>query len=406
MNAEEESKESSSISQIHGAVLHDDMDKIELLLAAGVKPDGPSMVSATRSKQPGILTKLLASGGDPNADDPWAFGFGERGTPLDVAIFASDFAVEKVTVLLEAGANPGSFAVFNATKFASAEILAKLLSAGGDPNAELEEELALDVAIDENDLMKVTLLVDAGAKPNSQSMVNAAEFAQPDILVQLLSAGGDPNARGNEGNSPLHYAAQAGYFEAVEALLTAGADPNHANAYGQTPLHSVCSYGTTYGTRYLEVGDIDTSKLGETARLLLEAGSDPNARDIGGRTPLFNVATAADDYGEGIQSSIELVENLVEKGADILAKNNVGKTASFYTFNQEIQTHLVTAEVQARQQRLEANLLKVGELAPSKRQSSDGPCLIVGGDLFNPREVAKAPAPTALQEAPLQRMHL
>jgi len=403
MNAEEES---SSISQIYRAVLHDDMDKVDVLLAAGVKPDSHSMISAARSQQPGMLTKLLASGGDPNADVPDAFGFGERGTPLDVAIFASDFAAEKVTVLLEAGANPGSFAVFNATKFASAEILAKLLSAGGDPNAEFEEELALDIAIDANDLMKVTLLADAGAKPNSYSMVNAAEFAQPDILVQLLSAGGDPNALGNNGNSPLQYAAQLGCFEVVEALLTAGADPNHANEYGQTPLHSVCSYGATYGTRDIEIRDIDTSKLGETARLLLEAGSDPNARDIWGRTPLFNAAAAADEYGVFIQSSIELVENLVEKGADILAENDKGKTASFFAFHQEVQAHLVTAEAQARQKRLEAKIQEVGELAPSKRQSSDGPCLIVGGDLFNPREVAKAPAPTALQEAPLQRMRL
>lgn len=254
--------------------------------------------------------------------------------------------------------------------------------------------------------MKVTLLADAGAKPNSYSMVNAAEFAQPDILVQLLSAGGDPNALGNNGNSPLQYAAQLGCFEVVEALLTAGADTNHANEYGQTPLHSVCSYGATYGTRDIEIRDIDTSKLGETARLLLEAGSDPNARDIWGRTPLFNAAAAADEYGVFIQSSIELVDNLVEKGADILAENDKGKTASFFAFHQEVQAHLVTAEAQARQQRLEAKIQEVGELAPSKRQSSDGPCLIVGGDLFNPREVAKAPAPTALQEAPLHRMRL
>ncbi|HHA2564006.1 TPA: ankyrin repeat domain-containing protein [Stenotrophomonas maltophilia] len=404
MNAEEE--ESSSISQIQRAIWHNDMDKVDVLLAAGVKPDSPSMISAVISKQPGMLTKLLASGGDPNADVPDAFGLGERRTPLHLAIFSSDFAVEKVTALLEAGANPDDFAVLNATKSASAEILAKLLSAGGDPNAELDEELALDVAIEANDLMKVTLLADAGAKPNSYSMVNAADFAQPEILVQLLSAGGDPNARGNDGNSPLHYAAQAGYFEVVEALLTAGADPNHANECGQTPLHSVCSFGATYGSRDIYVRDIETSKLGETARLLLEAGSDPNARDKWGRTPLFNAAAAAHEDGEFIQPSIELVGNLVEKGADILAKDNAGKTASARAFHEEVHTFLVIAEAQARQQRLEAKIQEVGELAPAKLQSSDGPCLIVGGDLFNPREVAKAPAPTALQEAPLQRMRL
>lgn len=468
------------LSPIFEAVKREDAKKVSLLLDAGATPIAAAMTRAATQRDPNILVQLLAAGGDPNGDE-----LSTR--PLHVAAFRN-FA-ESVSILLEAGADPnkeceGTFPLHWACLAGGAETVALLLESGADPHAKCvadhsprdgrfkfyetgdapidlirsyvtdELDALLKAGVDPNHKSDasglsflhraamggrgdfIAKLLEAGADPNQPSrngdmpLHGAAENGRADVLSTLIAAGADPNGRGNNGNSPLHYAARAGcsevvealmaagsdpngqgndgnspvhyaaragYFEVVKALLAAGADPNHANEEGQTPLHSVCSYG---------VRDIEMSKLGETARLLLRVGSDPDARDTRGRTPLFNAAAAADEYGRVIQSSIELVENLVEKGADILAKDNDGKTASFYAFHLEVQAHLVTAEAQARQQRLEAKIQEVGELAPSRRQSSDGPCLIVGGDLFNPREVAKAPAPTALQEALLQRMRL
>lgn len=441
------------LSPLSESVRWGDAKKVSLLLDAGATPTAAAMTQAATHRDPNILVQLLAAGGDPNGDE-----LSTR--PLHVAAFRN-FA-ESVSILLEAGADPnkeceGTFPLHWACLAGGTETVALLLESGADPHAKCvadhsprngdsqlyetghapidlirsyvtdELDVLLKAGVDPNHKSEVSglsllhraamggsgdfiaKLLEAGADPNHPSrhgdmpLHGAAEKGRTDVLSTLMAAGADPNGRGNNGNSPLQYAARAGYSDVVEALLAAGADPNHANEEGQTPLHSVCSYRVrnSYGVR-----NIDTSKLGETARLLLEAGSDPNARDIWGRTPLFNVASAADEHGRFIKSSIELVENLVEKGADILAKNNDGKTASFYAFHLEVQAHLVTAEAQARQQRLEVKVQEVGELASPKRQSSDGPCLIVGGDLFNPREVAKAPAPTAVQEAPLQRMRL
>lgn len=104
--------------------------------------------------------------------------------------------------------------------------------------------------------------------------------------------------------------------------------------------------------------------------------------------------------------SIDLIENLVKKGADILAKDGNGKTASFRAFHQEVHTFLMTAEANARQQWLEARLPTVNEWAPPKRQGNDGPCMVIGDKIWNPKEEAQAQSHAAVQEAPRQRMRL
>ena len=53
------------------------------------------------------------------------------------------------------------------------------------------------------------------------------------------------NARNNNGETPLHWAAQEGHTEIARALITAGAKVNLADNYGRTPLNLAALHGHT-----------------------------------------------------------------------------------------------------------------------------------------------------------------
>lgn len=82
----------------------------------------------------------------------------------------------------------------------------------------------------------------------------------PNLVVQ-----GDTDT----GNTPLHYAAQAGHLPMIELLLARGADVNAKNSFLQTPLHLAASWNES-----------------SVVHRLLECGADPLAEDAEGTTPL------------------------------------------------------------------------------------------------------------------------
>jgi len=61
------------------------------------------------------------------------------------------------------------------------------------------------------------------------------------IADVLLSHDADINAKDNEGQTPLHYAARQGQIQAVEWLLKHGADVNPRDKNGKTPLGQISS---------------------------------------------------------------------------------------------------------------------------------------------------------------------
>ncbi|XP_012279309.1 uncharacterized protein LOC105699126 isoform X2 [Orussus abietinus] len=87
------------------------------------------------------------------------------------------------------------------------------------------------------------------------------------MLEAALSFPGlDPNIPDNEGNTPLHFAAQAGHTECLSILLEKcpGIEVDARNALGFTPLMKAALQGRT-----------------KCAKLLLFAGANPTLRDHG-----------------------------------------------------------------------------------------------------------------------------
>jgi ankyrin repeat protein len=117
----------------------------------------------------------------------------------------------------------------------------------------------------------------------------------------LRDNGADPNVMSRNKNTPLHSAAYHGDFEMIQLLLKYEANVNARGANGQTPLHFVTS------GPYMAGPNIDLS-LSNIVRLLLEHGADPNAMDIDRFTPLH----VAVQYGR-----VGAVRVLLEHSANV-----------------------------------------------------------------------------------------
>lgn len=78
--------------------------------------------------------------------------------------------------------------------------------------------------------------VDAPDDKGLTGLMWAAGYGQLGSARQLHKARADPNARGFNGETPLHLAAANGHHDFVKLLLNYGADPNACDEDGNTPL--------------------------------------------------------------------------------------------------------------------------------------------------------------------------
>lgn len=115
------------------------------------------------------------------------------------------------------------------------------------------------------------------------------------------------NAVSPDGFPVLGYAAFFGHPATLALLLSKGADPNAQarNPMLVRPLHAALAYPD------------DRTALAMVERLLA-AGADANVHQQGGWTPLHAAAA---------RGSLELINLLLQHGADPSAPNNEGKTA-------------------------------------------------------------------------------
>jgi ankyrin repeat protein len=104
-------------------------------------------------------------------------------------------------------------------------------------------------------------------KKLQQRLVEAAAWAEPGRVVDLLRDGADPNMPGPDGTTPLYRASVQNRADNVRALVAAGADPNAESGTGEEglPLCAASCWGHL-----------------DTVRELLAAGADPHLREDNG----------------------------------------------------------------------------------------------------------------------------
>ena len=171
----------------------------------------------------------------------------------------------------------------------SAEQVRCALAAGGDPDAVGDRGVTpLYIAVDRNDSASLRLLHQAGADVNAP----AGPLGSPVLFSALLDYETQP--------------------ETIETLLALGARVDARNGSEWTPLHTAVMQG--------HVGGI---------RLLLAAGADPNARtELGaadGTTPLHMAL-----YSSTKRDVVDIVAMLLEAGADPARRDEAGETAFDY----------------------------------------------------------------------------
>ena len=147
----------------------------------------------------------------------------------------------------------------------------------------------------------------------------ACEQDKIEIAKILLKHGANPDTIPPDDSYlqlPLIHAAFQQNSDMVEALLAADANVSISNAQGNQALHAVC--GAT--SREQRFGQLPRSEAGaEIIDMLLEKGADPNVKNEAGQTPL--AIAVANNFPAGID---KLIKRTTEVDLDL------GQTSLLY----------------------------------------------------------------------------
>lgn len=272
--ADVNAKQADGMTALHWACYHDDAQSTAALIAAGATVDAtndyeiPPLYIACQNGNAEIVKRLLAAGADAKGTIP--------GGETCLMVAARTGVPQVVRSLLDHGADPdarqrnGQTAILWAAAEGNGEVVDLLIDAGADYKTPLASGFTpMTFAIREGKVDVVRRL-----------LARAVDVNEP-MRPEKRAAGGPQN-----GMSPLLMAVENGHFELAELLLEKGADPNDIRP-GYTALHAIT-----------------------WVRKPLRGDGDP--------PPI----------GSGKRTSLDLVQTLVAKGADVNARHGKHRPAN------------------------------------------------------------------------------
>lgn len=152
-----------------------------------------------------------------------------------------------------------------------------------------------------------------------------------EVLSLIIESGADLTLVNLQGESPLHSAVNASYFEAARLLVEDGADPFLKNNRGKSPVVLAFESGSRMTEAIIDETNIMKNDIeGNTplhlaaswnrssaGRYLLGIGAQVNSRNLQGMTPLHYAVR---------NNSIEMSRLLIDAGAGLDARDTYGNT--------------------------------------------------------------------------------
>ena len=319
VNPDAESRDQFGFTHLHWAIIDKNVDAVAHLLTLGADPQAVASNEFNQFAEPPKYFLDQMKRFKTGFDDANFWGVREL-TPLHIA--ASLNSVEIMKLLFEHGAifDPAAYPDLNPVHCAlcadSRKSLHALLRNGFDVDGKDRESRTM---------LHWIAMYEAGPRVaiflGGFSSRYAMKLEDPVAAARaMLEEGASVDVRDGGGHTPLHLAAATNMCDVAEVLLEYGANVNAENHSGATPLHLTAWFNSK-----------------ETAELLVERGAQIDSKDAAGNTPL-HIAIADDslDAPPGVfiphgsccsRDGKNVVLNfLVEKGADIRAKNSDGHT--------------------------------------------------------------------------------
>jgi len=200
--------------------------------------------------------------------------------------------------------------------------------------------LAVEEAAQIEDNSKVTLLLEAKADPNRKSQTGAFPLSSAvsrgslSLARLLLQAKAEVNQQDAKGVTALHTAAFQNHPGVVQLLLMYHANVNISDRLGQPPIFFAQSREVAYSLIAAEADLLHLNKRGQTAlHITAHSGAYEAMAYLVEQGPMHNLVDLQDEHGRtalhhaAVRGHQDCVSRLMDVGADPSIKTNNNRTA-------------------------------------------------------------------------------